>query len=121
MLIVLNCWNKLKAVVLIVRLQQQLMQLMQLMHRPLWRMTLTFSISSRVLQLHYHRHTWSSWTRTERNCPMLDKHPVFKQLSVRYNTCLPSSASEERLFSAASLVLENSQQTCCLKPWQCGK
>jgi len=36
---------------------------------------------------------------------MLDKHPVIKQLSVRYNTCLPSSALDEMLFSAVSLVL----------------
>ena len=33
--------------------------------------------------------------RTERNCPMLDKHPVIKQLFVRYNNCLPSSASDD--------------------------
>ena len=40
----------------------------------------------------------------EQNCPMLDKHPVIKQLIFIYNTCLQFSASDERLFSTDSLV-----------------
>jgi len=76
-----------------------------------------FSILPRVLQLHHHRHTWSS--STEHKCPMFDKHPVIKQLSVRYNTCLPSSASDDRLFSTffcTQNYVAIDLMTICLKP-----
>jgi len=56
---------------------------------------------------------------------LLDSHPIIKQLFIRYNTCIPSSAPVERLFSTAALVLTKRRnrlsdtlfETLLMLPW----